>query len=370
MFRVTKLATGVALALGVSSAAHALPAAVADGMLHLTNFVIQYGDGLNNNPFTTAGSRNVGPFGAYAGGGKICSTDPTLPGNVCSPTLTLLGTENADATAGLYPDSFPATTVTSPNNAFGSTFSPTVAVGPDAGAFVAGTPITAPVAGTTNNYSASQSSSVGNSVFGAGAADVILHSQVSIGSSTPVGRDGSAFSNQNLSSSLFLTSTSAETYQLSFDAERFWRGALAQAGIEAKGSTEFYLEVIDLLNPDIDSNLIMSWKPGSNFGSSLDGSCVSDGSCTQFSNPFSLNGNADAPITGGNQQGSRLASNTVNRYFELELALDAGQYQFKITGKSAADAAVSAIPEPSSILLLGIGLLGLCSGLRRARKQV
>ncbi len=75
-------------------------------------------------------------------------------------------------------------------------------------------------------------------------------------------------------------------------------------------------------------------------------------------------------ITGGNQLGSRLATDTTNRYFELELALDAGEYQFKITGKSAADAAVSAIPEPSSILLLGIGLLGLCSGLRRARKQV
>jgi hypothetical protein len=88
------------------------------------------------------------------------------------------------------------------------------------------------------------------------------------------------------------------------------------------------------------------------------------GSCTSF-----------AGFTGGPLATSGMPDMNGNVAFQFTALLTPGFYGFYITGVTTADAvsytgntALRRLPEPTSLALVGVALLGAAAGLRRARK--
>lgn len=370
MFTMKRIAAsvGAAFALGVAPLASAAidpVSAIADGTLKFTNF-----------KFTT-------------GGAALCQFDPAVtPNGLCrSDTIgsifILNGGETADSSVSLNGTALPQVPASSP---LGGSFIAASGLGPSYVAPTLPALTTADLGsqnGTANlttgtvtqRVSGGTSWSAGNSLTG--SANVVIQSQVVLNGP---GQIGSAFVNQNLSTEFYLLATGSRLIDLEFDAYRFWRGALGQNGINAKGSTTFAVQISRVSDSNgiafpggatVASTPVMRFAPS--LLGSLGGTCVGAGTCSAIA-PFMLNGEAEAPNSGGDTYDDFLLNGEVDAgvrtgAFKVSINLPPllpnpdptnpiNYYKFTITGAAVADAETP-VPAPGILALLGIGLLGL-----------
>jgi hypothetical protein len=333
MFKRTKLAQciGTALALSYAAAASATlpnPGALGDAFMHFTDFQINAASG---------GPGSSGIPGAAAPGFGGAS-----------------GTETATATASLNGVNAPAGNSNVP---IGTAFVATTTIGTGFG----------PSAATTTPLIAN------NPVLGYGSgayssssgASLVLGSEVYLHSLSQLNNTGvtNASSTQDVNATFTINVGATTSFELLFGMERFVRAGLGPQGhFSAAARTSFVLTVTD-----INGNEVMVYSPNGNTATDLSGTCVAAGDCVSFSDPFSLQSgltinNQPVDIRGIGNTGALQTGD-----FEIELTLAGGLYNFQIQSNATTSARILQIPEPGSLALLGLGLLGLGAVVRKQK---
>lgn len=344
------VAAAVAVAYaGPSAADIPSPGALGNAFLHFTNFRFSIGD------------QDRGTTGAPIGA-AIAVGDLTIPASSAVETATTTAQFNG----------VDAVPVGNGTYDLGETYAAKATLGPIWS--VPGSELV-PVTGdnpTLTPGAGGFTSSTGDSRIG--TAEVYIHS-VSALSGT-----GSANSSatQLLGAEFTLDVDAAEgsglAIELAFNLERFIRAALGQDGKNASAGTTWSITVTDENGDDY-----FVWTPnGSNpLGvegvGGLSGSCISSGSaygggtrnCSSFSDQFTMQ-NSRTTLT----ENDRIVPNDGSfdvefGYFEAEVFLPNGLYTVSIVGSATTNAEM--VPEPATLALLGIGLLGLGVGVGRRR---
>jgi hypothetical protein len=339
MFEMKKVAgcVGAAMALGCAGTASAFiaaPGAFGEAYMEFKSTQFSLGDG-------AAGTT----------GAALCTVDPGTNAGFCRagviPLIT--GSETAKVTVDLNGNFTSAASVPILTGDFSATI-----IHPSGSAgFVPGTVITAPVL-APDQSAAGKSSSSGNSLIAGAPASVLIHGQAQI---DDFGDTGGANSNQILNADFVLTVAAPILLEMAFDASAYTRAALGQVGITASATTDFRIDIRDKTT----GALVTTWLPGiGELGAASTDFSTATGTM-QRSSTFNLPGDAS--------NGGTFATECVvlaSCHYELEVSLAAGTYEFIINGSSIVNLAIpTLVPEPGSLALLGIGLLGLGVGLRR-----
>lgn len=146
----------------------------------------------------------------------------------------------------------------------------------------------------------------------------------------------------------------ARTLRLSFDADLYLRTFLSadsKIGSSAAATSKLTFSLFDL---GTGANLF-SWAPNGAAGGIIGGTELLDGA--------NLNDSITALIPGANFSRDLPGSQS----FLAETTLGAGNYQFIVSHVVGADG-TQVIPEPGTMLLAGVGLLGVALSRRRAKK--
>lgn len=323
------LATSIALsAMSAVGTAHA--GALATSVLDMTNFTIfKGGNILDRSAFNLLTITNTADVSANLNG--VTSTDSGLG----SGQDIDLGFVNVGGTGGYVENSYavisnpPASTfAVADQSQFGS---------PIAGLEVGGVPIPTPA-------TASQAAYVSLDTVG----------------------DGSSTANNGLTSSFIFTLGEGGELDFSFNARAYLEAFTDPAELFPTSASAQYSLFFTIDDLTTGTNVV-NWQPD---GISLDGTGTSFG-ITNEVDPFRLNDAVarNAPLNGTSFRGASEGTAFSGTWKGTTVALlEDNRYQLTIRSGTFADAnaAVTAMPEPATLALMGLGILGLSLSRRRA----
>ena len=375
MIQLKKIAAGIgaalALAHGGSALALPVPGAFAESMLNLNNFQLRVGNGTSAISSTLinaaigalpTGLQDLGITQVNSNG----STTSTLtPGNL-SNTAAINGAgvgTNFDLRSYLGPGSVNAVGPLAPLNLTAAETSGKV--GTEFGLGAGNAPGTANGPSFTSTFAGGASISHGNALTGQDT--VIVHSITGIANG---GVQGGNNGDQGLKSTSFTISVGTGAHvvggklklELSFNADGYMENALSANG-QTDTNFSWNFTVVD---DDVGGPAVFSWTPSGNaVGSNF--TCSIVGNCTEFASAFSLNQSASNQPFGIFGPTDKTIVNAPGA-FQAELDLLAQHnYTLTLTHKTGAHAQLAAIPEPTTLALLGLGLVG--AGVSRRRKS-